>query len=87
MLYIIGQQLYDCNELPEWKDYVDNYHQYLFADEDKRFRYVYAILDNCPEVWIDKQGYYDGPTKTSEWITSNTELYLVLINHDDKRGG
>jgi len=84
ILYVTGQQLYDCDELPEWKDYVDKYHQYLFGDEDERFRYLYAVLDDCPEVWIDKQGRYTDSSKPSKWITRSTELNLGLINHDDK---
>ena len=84
MLYITGQQLYDCDELPEWNDYVDKYHQYLFGDEDERFRHVYAILGDCPEVWVNEQGCYKGPPKTSELITRNIELILGLINHNNK---
>ena len=84
ILYVTGQQLYDCDKLPEWKDYVNKYHQYLFGDEDKRFQYVYAVLEDCPKIRIDKQGYYKDRTKPSEWITRSTELYLGLINHDNK---
>jgi len=84
MLYVTGQQLYDYDELPEWKDYMERYHQYLFADEDERFRHVYAVLEQCPEVWVDEQGCYKCPAKPSEWITRSTELYLGLINYDDK---
>ncbi|MFC1792532.1 hypothetical protein ACFL3Q_02980 [Planctomycetota bacterium] len=84
MLYVTGQQLYECDKLPEWKDYMDKYDQYLFGDEDKRFQHVYAVLEDCPKIWIDKQGYYKDRTKSSEWITRSTELYLGLINHDDK---
>jgi hypothetical protein len=84
MLYISGRQLYECEKLPEWKDYADRYHQYMFADEDKRFQYAYAILEDCSGVWIDEQDYYTGPPKPSELITRNTELLLGLINHDDK---
>jgi hypothetical protein len=84
MLYISGQQLYNYDELPEWKDYMERYHQYLFGDEDERFRHVYAVLEQCPEVWVDEQGCYKCPAKPSEWITRSTELYLGLINYDDK---
>jgi hypothetical protein len=84
MLYITGQQLYDCDELTEWKDYMDKYHQYLFSDEDERFRHVYAVLEDCPRIWIDKQGYYKESHKPSEWITRSSELLLGLINRDDK---
>ena len=86
MLYITGKQLYDCDELQEWKDYMGRYHQYLFGDEDERFRHVYAVLEDCTTVWIDKQGYYKEPAKPSEWITRSAELLLGLINHDDKPG-
>ena len=84
MLYISGQQLYDYDELPEWKDYMDKYHQYLFGDEDERFRHVYAVLEGYSGVWVDEQDCYKGPPKPSEWITRSTELSLGLINHDDK---
>ena len=84
MLYVTGQQLYDYDELPEWKDYVDKYHKHLFGDEDERFQHVYAVLEQCPEVWVDEQGCYKCPAKPSEWITRSTELYLGLINYDDK---
>jgi hypothetical protein len=84
LLYVTGQQLYDCDKLPEWKDYMDSYHQYLFADEDERFRHTYAVLDGCPEVWVDEQGYYKGPGKPSQWITGSTERLLGLVNDDDK---
>ncbi|MFC1793925.1 hypothetical protein ACFL3Q_10110 [Planctomycetota bacterium] len=84
MLYVTGQQLYDCDKLPEWKDYMDKYDQYLFSDKDKRFQHIYAVLEDCPKVWIDKQGYYKDRTKPSEWITRSTERYLGLINHDNK---
>jgi len=84
MLYVTGQQLYDCDKLPEWKDYMDKYHQYLFGDENERFQHVYTILQDCPQIWIDKQGYYKDRTKPSEWITRSTERHLGLINHDDK---
>jgi hypothetical protein len=84
MLYVTGKQLCDCDELPEWKDYVDRYHQYMFADEDERFSHTYAVLEDCSEVWVDEQGYYKGPGKPSEWITRSTESFLGLVNHDDK---
>jgi hypothetical protein len=84
MLYVTGQQLYDCDELPEWRDYLDRYHQYLFADEDERFRDAYAVLEDCPKVWLAENGYYKGPPKPSEWITRSTELFLGLINDDGK---
>ena len=43
MLYITGKQLYENDQLPEWKDYMDKYHQYLFGDDDERFQHVYAV--------------------------------------------
>ncbi|MHC4556170.1 MAG: hypothetical protein ACYTFW_04550 [Planctomycetota bacterium] len=84
MLYVTGLQLYECDKLPEWKDYMDKYHQYLFGDEDKRFQYVYAVLEDYSGVWVNEQDCYKGPPKPSEWITRNTELLLGLINHDNK---
>ncbi|MFC1635361.1 hypothetical protein ACFL5Z_11010 [Planctomycetota bacterium] len=82
LLYVTGQQLYDCTELPEWKGFVEEYQQHWF-DDDERFQHAYAVIDDCPEVWIDEQGYYKGPSKPSKWITWSTELRLELIDHDD----
>ena len=82
--YITGQQLYDCDELLEWKEYMNSYNQYIFADEDKHFRHTYAVLEDCSTTWIDEQGYYKGPNKPSDWITRGTEYLLGLVDHDDK---
>ena len=84
MLFVTGQQLYDCNEIPEWKGYMDKYNKYLFGDEDERFRYSYAILDDCPECWLDKQGFYKNLPKASEHITRDTECVLGLIDLNQK---
>ena len=78
MLFVTGQRIYDCDELPEWKDYMDKYNKYLFGDEDERFRYSYAILEDCPECWMDEQGYYKSPISTGEWIIRTTELIWGL---------
>jgi hypothetical protein len=84
MLYITGQQLYDCEKLPEWKDYLEKYDRFLFGDEDERFSHVYAVLEDYSGIWVDEQDCYKGPLKPSELITRSTELFLGLINHDDK---
>jgi len=84
MLYVIGQQLYDCEELPEWKEFMDNYQQHWFADDDERFRHTYAILDDCPQFWLAENGYFKGSDKPSKWITRSTESLLGLVDHDDK---
>jgi len=83
-LYVTGQQLHDCAELSEWRAFVGQYQQHWFADEDERFRHTYAVLEDCPQVWVDQHGYYKEQEKTGEWITRSTELFLGLINHDDK---
>jgi hypothetical protein len=83
MLYVTGQHLRECEELPEWKDFIDRYQPHWF-DDDERFRHTYAVLDDCPVVWLDKKGHYKGPSRPSEWITHSTELLLGLVNHDDK---
>jgi hypothetical protein len=83
-LYVTGQQLYECEQLPEWKPFINQYQQYWLSDEDERFQYTYAILENWHEIWVDDQGYYRGPTEPSEWITRSTELLLGLVNHDGK---
>lgn len=83
MLYVTGQQLYDCAELAEWKGFVDKYQRHWF-DEDECFRHAYAVLEDCPQVWLDKKGYYKGLPKASAWITHDTESFLGLINHNDK---
>jgi len=84
LLYVTGQQLYDCDELPEWKNYLDSFNQYMFADEDERFGHTYAILEDCSAAWIDERGYYKAPRKPSEWITGSTERLLGLVNDDGK---
>jgi hypothetical protein len=86
MLYVAGQTLYDCAGLPEWKGFVDQYQPHWLAGEDERFGNVYAVLDDCPAVWLDKKGRYKGPSRPSEWITQATELFLGLIDHHGKRG-
>lgn len=83
MLYITGQELYGCDELPEWKDYMGKYHRYVFGDEDERFQHTYAILEDCSKIWIDEKDYYKRLPNPSEYITRNTELLLGLINQDD----
>ena len=83
MLYVTGQQLYDCGVLPEWKGFVDEYQQHWF-DDDERFRHAYAVVDNCPETWLAENGHYKGPKKPSEWITRSTELFLGLVDDGDK---
>jgi len=45
LLFVTGQQLCDCDELPEWKDYADKYHPYMFGDEDERFQHLHAVLE------------------------------------------
>jgi hypothetical protein len=61
MLFVTGQQLYECKKLPEWKKYMDEYQVYLFGDEDRRFRHIYAVLEDCPGSWLDDNGYYENP--------------------------
>lgn len=78
MLYVTGRQLYECEELPEWKKYVDEYQIYLFGDDDKRFRHIYAVMEDCPEDWLDESGYYKNPSPPCEWITRRHEIELGL---------
>jgi hypothetical protein len=87
MLCVTGQQLYDCEQLPEWKTYMDSYDQYILAEEDERFRHVHAVLDDCPDTWPDENGCYKGRSKPSEWITQGTDLHLGLVDYDGKPGG
>lgn len=84
MLFVTGQQLYDCDELPEWKDYANSYHQYMFGDEDERFKHVYAILEDYIGIWLDDNGYYKGPSKASKFVGRDSEYLLGLIDHDNK---
>jgi hypothetical protein len=83
LLYVTGQTLYACQELPEWKPFMDQYQQH-WLDDDERFRHTYAVLEDCPAVWLDKKGRYKGPSKPSEWITNSTESLLGLIDHNGK---
>ena len=78
MLFVTGQQLYECEELPEWKKYMDDYQIYLFGDEDKRFRHIYAVLEDCPESWLDEDGSYENPLPPGQWITRRAEIALGL---------
>jgi hypothetical protein len=82
MLYVTGRNLYECDELPEWRDYIDQYQQYLFDDE--RFRHTYAILDDCPTTWLDENGYYKAPMRACDCITRMRESLLGLISCGDK---
>jgi len=84
MLFVTGQQLYDCEELPEWKDYANRYHQYIFGDEDERFKHVYAVLEDYTGIWLGNNGYYKGPPKASKLVARNSEYLLELIDGDDK---
>ncbi len=84
-LYVTGRTLYDCAEFAEWKAFVDQYQQH-WLDDDERFRYAYAVLENCPAVWLDKKGCYKGPPRPSAWITHSTEVFLGLMDHHDKPG-
>ncbi len=84
MLYVTGQQLYECDELPEWKGFIDQYQRHWRADDDERFGHAYAVLEDCPAVWLDKKGRYKEPMRPSEWITRSTELLLGLASHNDK---
>ncbi len=82
-LCVIGQALYDCPELPEWTSFMDEYQQHWFED-DERFRHTYAVMEDCPQVWIDKRGHYKAPTRPSEWITHSRELLVGLTTYDNK---
>jgi hypothetical protein len=85
LLYVTGQTLYACEELPEWKVFMDQYQQY-WLDDDDRFQHTYAVLEDCPAVWLDKKGRYKGPSRPSEWITRSMELILGLIDHRGETG-
>jgi hypothetical protein len=78
MLFVTGQQLYECDELLEWKQFMDQYQQYWVSDDDASFRHAYAILEDYPETWIDENGYYKDPSPPSEWVTRVTESVLGL---------
>jgi hypothetical protein len=86
LLYVTGQTLYDCAELAEWKASIDQYQRHWCADEDERFEHAYAVIEDCPAVWLDKKGRYKEPSKPSEWITHSTEFFLGLIDHHGKPG-
>ena len=85
-LYVTGQTLYDCAELPEWKIRVDRYQRHWLDDDDERFRHAYAVVEECPDVWLDGEGCYKGPTPPSEWITHSTESLLGLTGYNGKAG-
>jgi hypothetical protein len=85
MFYVTGQQLYECKELPEWKDYMDKYNKYLFGDEDERFTHSYAILADCPKCWTDDRGYYKYPISTGEWVIRAKEIIWGLRAIDGEK--
>jgi hypothetical protein len=85
MLFVNGQQLYECEELPEWKDYMDKYSKYIFADEDEHFNHSYAVLEDCPKCWMDEQGYYKYPISTDEWVTRAKEIIWGLRAIDGEK--
>lgn len=77
---VTGQALYDCAGLPEWKPFIDQYQRH-WGDEDERFRFAYAIIQDCPEVWLDENGCYKAPVRPSEWITRSAEHLVGLRTH------
>jgi hypothetical protein len=85
MLFVTGQHLYECEELPEWKKYMDEYQIYLFGDDDKRFWHNYAILEDCPESWLDDNGYYENPLPPGKWMTRRIEIALGLQATEGKK--
>ena len=85
MLFVTGQQLYECEDLPEWKPFINEYQQYWLSDDDERFRHTYAVLQDCPECWTDENGYYKNPFSTSEWIVRETELIFGLRAVDNEK--
>ena len=83
VLCVTGQQLYKCRALPEWKTYTDEYQQRVHSDDDKRFRHTYAVLEDCPEHWLDENGHYKDPSPAGGWVTKRTEHALGLRAVDD----
>jgi hypothetical protein len=84
MLFVTGSQLYCCNNLPEWKDFIEKYQTQWFSDEDERFRHDYAILENCSSYWLDEKGHYKASFHPSEWVTRGDELALGLTAIEDE---
>ena len=70
MLFVTGQQLYEQDELPEWKGFIDKYQRHWFSDEDERFKHEYAILENRSSYWLDEKGHYKATFHPSEWLTT-----------------
>jgi hypothetical protein len=84
MLFVTGEQLYRCEELPECKPFMDKYQRHWLSDEDDRFQHAYAIMDDCPQTWTDEKGYYKYPIQPVEWATRNTEVLLGLRDDDGR---
>jgi len=84
MLFVTGQQLYECDELPEWKRFIDKYQTHWFSDEDERFKHDYAILEDSSSYHLDEKGYYKTSFHPSEWITRIDELTLGLRASEDE---
>jgi hypothetical protein len=84
-LCVTVQALYDCPELPEWKSFVDEYQQ-LWLDDDGSSPHVYAVLDDCPEFWLDQNGHYKPRMCPAELVTQSQELLVGLATDDGKAG-
>lgn len=75
LTYTTGDRLYDCESLPEWKSQIDHYQRNWLADKDDRFSHMYAIVQDCPDTWIDSSGHYRDPLP-------GYDLLMKLIKND-----
>jgi hypothetical protein len=84
-LNVTGQQLYECNELPEWKELIDNFQRHWHADKDGRFSYSYAVVQNPWYENVDEKGYYKSYVSPSEFIIKRNEVALGLRTVNGKK--
>jgi len=84
-LNVTGQQLYECKELPEWKELIDNFQRHWHVDEDDRFSYSYAVVQDPWYENVDKKGYYKKSFSPSEFITKRDEIALGLATIDGEK--
>lgn len=85
VIFVSGQQLYNCGQLPEWKEFIDNYQRGFADDKNERFMPVYAIVQDPWEGCLDKKAYYDRPFRAAEFIIRNDEQLLGLKNNKRKK--
>lgn len=84
-LNVTGQQLYECEELSEWKELIDKFQRHWHADKDGRFSYSYAVVQDPWYENVDEKGYYKSCVSPTEFITKRNEVALGLTTVNGKK--